>query len=114
MQTHIGAQFSLPLDLGGPEWMVGWVTPRIDWSYTSAITFGGEELPYSTQGGVNLLAARLSYGFMDNRAQVAVWGKNLLDKRYFGAKNSWANLFGSVIRYYEPPLTFGAELSYRF
>ena len=114
MQTHIGAQFSLPLDLGGPEWMVGWVTPRIDWSYTSAITFGGEELPYATQGGVNLLAARLSYGFMDNRAQVAVWGKNLLDKRYFGAKNSWANLFGSVIRYYEPPLTFGAELSYRF
>jgi len=114
LQTHIGMQYSLPLDMGGPDWTIGWVTPRIDWSYTSAITFGGAELPYVKQGGVNLLAARLSYGFLDNRAQVAIWGKNLLDKRYFGAKNSWANLFGTVVRYYEPPLTFGAELSYRF
>jgi iron complex outermembrane receptor protein len=114
MQTHIGIQYSFPLDPGGPEWMQGWVTPRIDWSYTSAIQFAGRELPFAEQGGVNLLGARLSYSFMDNDAQVALWAQNLLDEEYFGAINSWANLFGTVVRYYDPPRTFGAELSYSF
>ena len=114
LQSHIGIQYSIPIDPGGPTWLVGWVTPRIDWSYTSSITFGGAELPYATQGGVNLLGARLSYGFFDNRAQVALWSQNLLDEKYFGAINSWANLFGTMVRYYDPPRTFGAELSWRF
>ncbi len=114
LQAHVGVQYSHPVRPPGPEWLDGWLTPRLDWSYQSALHYAGPEVGAAKQSGFNLLHARLSYDFGSDAAQVALWVKNLTDKTYAGDAFSIANLFGTVIRYYDPPRTFGVELSYRF
>ena len=38
----------------------------------------------------------------------------LLNEGWFGNSTPIANFFGVSLNYYEPPRTFGGELSYRF
>ena len=113
-QSFLAVQYSFPVELAGPLWLQGWLTPRLEWAYTSATMYAGPEVPEGTQRGYNLLNARLSYGFLDDRAQVALWAQNLIDEEYFNHANPLVSTFGNIVRYYEPPRTYGAELSYRF
>ena len=94
--------------------MRGWITPRLEWAYTSETQWLGPEVPQATQRGFNLLNARLSYDFYDNRAQVALWGKNLTDEAYFTYATAIVSTFGIATRGFQAPRTFGGELSYRF
>jgi iron complex outermembrane receptor protein len=111
-QAHLALQYSFPLPLKGD--MAGWLTPRIDWSYQSSFHVLGPEITSAVQEGFNLLHARLAYSFMDDRAQVALWGQNLLNVAYFDMASPVASSFGYVTRYYQAPRTFGGELSYSF
>ncbi len=113
-QSFLAVQYSFPLALDGPVWLQGWLTPRLEWFYTSSTLYAGPEIPAATQRGYNLLHARVSYGFLDDRAQVALWAQNLTNQAYFNHVNPLVSSFGNIVRYYEPPRTFGAELSYRF
>lgn len=113
-QSFLAVQYSLPVAFEGPVWLQGWLTPRLEWFYTSSTLYAGPEVPQGTQAGYNLLNARLSYDILDDRAQIALWGQNLTDETYFNHANSLVSSFGSIVRYYEPPRTYGAELSYRF
>lgn len=114
LQTNLGVQFTLPLQNVGPDWLAGYLTPRVDWYYQSSVNFAGPELVAATQRGYNLLHARLSYSFMDDRAQVALWGKNLTNETFFINGQPLATTFGYVLRTYGTPRTWGGELSYRF
>lgn len=114
LQTFLAVQYSLPVDAGQTPWMHGWLTPRLEWAYQSSVHYLGPEVAEATQHGFNMINARLSYDFLDDRAQVALWGRNLLDVRTFDQAIPIASTFGTVSRYYQPPLTFGGELSYRF
>ncbi len=113
IQSHVAVQYSHPLRLGGTPWLDGWITPRLDWTYQGSVLYSGAELPEATQSGYNLLHARLSYDFLDDRAQVALWGQNLLDQEYFEQVTGSAQSFGQIVRFYQPPRTVGVELSYR-
>jgi iron complex outermembrane receptor protein len=113
-QSHLSAQYSFPLDNPGPDWLKGWLTPRLDWYYQSSVDYAGPELPQATQSGYNLLHARLSFDFDDDRSQVALWAKNLTDEEYFQQITGSAATFGEIVRFYQPPRTFGVEISYRF
>jgi len=112
LQTHIAAQYSVEIPVDGA--MQGWLTPRIEWYYQSAFHALGPELAAATQRGFNLLHARLTYEFMDDRAQVSLWAKNLLNITHFDVVSPVVTSFGFAARYYEPPRTYGAELSYSF
>jgi len=112
--AHLSAQYSFEIDGGQSDWMQGWLTPRIEWYYQSSMHVGGPELPEVTQEGYSLLHARLSYDFLDDRAQVALWGKNLTDTTHFDTVANYVNTIGALNRYYQTPRTFGGELSYRF
>ena len=112
--VHLSAQYSLPIDFGQSNWMRGWVTPRIEWYYQAEMHVLGPELVESIQEGFSLLHARLSYDFHDDRAQVALWGKNLTNQVTFDTVANATSTLGNVIRYYRPPRTFGGEFSYRF
>lgn len=114
LQSFLAVQYSFALDDLGPEWLEGWLTPRVEWTYQGSILMLGPEVPAATQRGVNLLNARLSYDFAGDRAQVALWAKNLTDQAYFDSALPLVSTFGTFSRYYEPPRTFGAEISYRF
>ena len=114
-QTFLSAQYSFPLAMGQSDWMQGWLTPRVQWSYRGYTDTLGPEVPQAAQRGRNNLGARLSYDFLDDRAQVALWGENLTDTRLStGGVFSLSNSVGVITRPYTIPRTFGAELSYRF
>lgn len=114
LQTHLSAQYSFQVSEIGARWLDGWVTPRVEWYYQSAVHWDFPELRAARQSGYSLLHARLSYDFNDDRSQVALWGKNLTNQEYFDATFSVANVAGTLSRYFAPPVTFGVELSHRF
>ena len=115
LQTHLGMQYSLEVELPGPQWMSGWLTPRLDWSYQSAMHFEGPEVWSSHQPGFNLLHLRLSYDFLGDQAQIALWGKNVTDQEYITfAQAGTASSWGIATRSWGEPATWGGELSYRF
>ena len=100
--------------MGQSDWMQGWLTPRVQWSYRGYTDTLGPEVPQAAQPGRNNLGARLSYDFLDDRAQVALWGENLTDTRLVTNVLSLSSSVGVISRYYTIPRTFGAELSLRF
>jgi iron complex outermembrane receptor protein len=114
LQTHVAVQYSHAVDLGDSGWLEGWVTPRVEWYYQSSMFLLGPEVPEATQRGYNLLHARLSYDFFDDRAQVALWAKNLTDTAYFDFALPSVSSFGTANRFFAQDRTYGAELSYRF
>jgi iron complex outermembrane recepter protein len=111
--SFLGAQYSFPIE-GDAKMLQGWLTPRFEWYYQSAIHLNGPEIKASNQPGYNLLNARLSYDFWDDRAQVALWTKNLADQEYIFYSTPTVSTFGTVVNFTGLPRTFGAELSYRF
>ena len=113
MQTHLSAQYSFEID-PGMDSMRGWITPRFDWSYQSAVHFYGPELPGGTQPGYHVLHLRLSYDFFDDQAQFALWGKNVTGTEYFNHVTPIASTMGTTLQFYAPPASWGAEFSYRF
>ena len=52
--------------------------------------------------------------FLGDRAQVALWGRNLADETYFTAALPLAGILGTMTRSYAPPRLWGAELTYAF
>jgi iron complex outermembrane receptor protein len=115
LQTNLGLMMILPVQKGVPDWLMGYLTPRVDWYYQSSVQFAGPELgPAATQAGYNLLHARLAYSFDSDRAQISLWGRNLTNETYFINAQPLVSTFGHVLRTYGPPRTWGAELSYRF
>ncbi|MDG2307557.1 MAG: TonB-dependent receptor [Candidatus Binatia bacterium] len=114
LQTFISAQYSFGVETGDGAWLDGWLTPRIEWAYQSAVNWLGPEVPQAKAVGWNAINARLSYDFWDDRAQVALWGKNLLSEEYFAYVTPVISTFGVANRFYEPPRTYGGEVSYRF
>ena len=115
LQTHLSMQYSLPVDIDGPSWMDGWLTPRFDWSYTSSYHFEGPEVAAMHQPGYHLLHLRLSYAFLGDAAEVALWGQNITGTEYLQwAMPSTVSSWGYALQFWGEPATWGAELSYRF
>ena len=114
LQTFVSLQHSFPVRVAGAERLDGYITPRLEWAYTSEIYYSGRELLQGRQGGVNLLNGRLSWDFLDDRAQVALWSKNMLNEKVIDYVTPLSATFGVANRFYRVPRTFGAELSYTF
>lgn len=114
VQTHLAIMVPLPVDVFASDWLNGYVTPRLDWYYQSEVHFDAEAVTKAFQSGYNLLHARLSYDFMDDRAQIALFGNNLTDKAYMIYAQNLVPYFGLVSAVYGQPRSFGGEISYRF
>lgn len=114
LQTFVSAQYSFAIESDGPEILDGWLTPRVEWYYQSAVHLLGPEVPATNQPGYNLVNVRLSYDFWDDRAQVALWSKNIADQTYADFATPIVTTFGTAVKYFNPPRTYGAELSFRF
>ncbi|MDG2304572.1 MAG: TonB-dependent receptor [Candidatus Binatia bacterium] len=110
--SFVAAQYSIPVEVEG--WLSGFLTPRVEWAYRDRDMFVGPELEQATQPGYSLLNARLSYDFLDDRAQVALWGRNLTDETYFNSAFNLAGSIGTLQRTYAAPRLWGAELTYQF
>lgn len=74
----------------------------------------GQATTNAAQPSCKLLHARLSYSFFDDRAQFVLWARNLTDKVYTNVVTPVVSSFGFIVKYYDAPRTFGAELSWEF
>lgn len=115
-QSFLAVQQSFPLSPGveSAPWLDGFITPRVEWAYRSKQHTLGPELKPGIQPGYNLLNARLSYDFLDNRAQIALFGRNLLDEAYMSDIFTVTATYGFATRWFQTPRNFGGEISYRF
>lgn len=114
-QTHLGVQYSFEVEPPGPQWLRGWLTPRVDWAYQSSVVNFGTEIPGAENPSYNLVNARVSYDFGGDRMQVALWGRNLTDSVYFDAVYPIPlQILGTLNRFYATPRTWGGELTYHF
>lgn len=113
LQTFLAVQYSFPIETGIRD-LDGWMTPRLEWAYESRMEFNGPDSPDFIQQGVNLINARLSYSCLDDRAQIALFARNLLSEEYFATVLPLTSVFGSGTRFFAPPRTWGGEISYRF
>jgi outer membrane receptor protein involved in Fe transport len=86
----------------------------MDWYYQSKVHYLPPEVTESVQDGYHLLNARLGYGFLDDRAELAFFARNLTDETVFGRVTSVVPIFGFLSRFYQPPRNFGGEVRYRF
>lgn len=111
--SYLAVQYSLPVRLASST-LSGWLTPRVDWSYRTKTHNTYREDPSGWVPAYSLLNLRLSYDFMDDRAQVALWGRNVTSSEFFNGGGGTTGFFGYSQRYYAAPATYGAELSYRF
>jgi iron complex outermembrane receptor protein len=113
LTTNFAISYEIAITDAPRDFLVGHVTPRLDWSYQSQMHVLGPEADDGIQNGFNLLHARISYDLWDDTAQIALWGKNLTDERYFDRAESFP-ILGFMARYFQTPRTFGGEVSYRF
>lgn len=66
------------------------------------------------QKAYDLLNARIGWTAPDGRTTVALWGKNLLDKRYSTQLRANVGPNGMTIQTLAPPRTFGVSARYQF
>ena len=114
LQTHVAIMAPLPINVFESSWLNGYLIPRLDWYYQSKMHMNAIEVTAANQPGYNLLHARLSYSFMDDRAQISLFGTNLTDTSYMLFSQNLAPYFGFVSAVYGQPRSFGGEISYRF
>lgn len=110
--SFVSIQYSLPVPAGGM--MDGYLTPRVEWAYRASEFLVEPEITEGHQAGYNLFNARLSYDFLGDRAQVALWGRNLANELYATGAVSLVGPMGTIVKGYGPPRTWGAELTYTF
>ena len=115
-QSFLAVQQSLPLSPGGAgaTWLDGYVTPRVEWAFRSEQHVLGPELEAGVQRAYHLLNLRLSYDFLDNRAQVALFARNLLSEEILSDVFSVTPTYGFATRWFQAPRGYGGEVSYRF
>lgn len=109
--VNVGAQYvaNLPSTLMRDAKL----TARLDLAYKSSFFFGAQNSQFNFQHGYTLLNGRLSYGSEVAGWNVALYGKNILDKRYATHKEDLI-AFIYAITLPAPPRELGIELVKKF
>ena len=103
----LGAQYDIRL-AGGK------LTPRIDYRLQSEVFFTAFNLPLERQGTYGLLNARLGWNDASERFNIAVYGQNLADTKYFTFGQDALATQGVAYSYLGRPREFGVTVGYRF
>jgi iron complex outermembrane receptor protein len=101
------AQYDVPIPYGR-------LGLRADWTHTGAYNSDVDGTDALRVGKFAVLDARVSLALLDERTEVALFGTNLLDRRYFTSGVNSAATFGYVTRFYAPPRMYGLELRRSF
>jgi iron complex outermembrane receptor protein len=104
----LAAAYSLPLE------DLGVLTARAEWFSQGRVFQNTENDPTIKQGKYGLLSARLSLLLPDERTEVALFGRNLLDRRYIANAVPLSVSLGFNSIYWNEPRMFGLEVSHRF
>jgi iron complex outermembrane receptor protein len=108
--------YSLSVGLSYEHLLAGGGSLRLqtDWSHIAAYAIDAANSRPLLQGKHGELSAQLIWTWNDELTEVALWGNNLLDRRYLTSGINFGDSFGSALRYYSDPRTYGAEIRRRF
>ena len=106
---NLSAEYAFPLPAEGGD-----LSLRLDYSNRDDYFIDVTNTPELEQSSYGLVNGRITYGLPDGKTTVAVWGKNLADKRYLVGGIENIQLFGSVYRFYGEPRMYGLTLTRSF
>jgi iron complex outermembrane recepter protein len=98
------------IDLGG--W--GEVALRTTWYQQGKVFFSTNNDEDVSQNKYGLLNGRISWTLWDSKTTLAVFGRNLLDRRYLDGGFSVEDTIGSKPVFFGRPRTYGIEILRRF
>jgi iron complex outermembrane receptor protein len=105
----LAATYSLPTSIGD-------LRAAVDWNWRSDTQLVGSAIYQASlsQPAYGLLGGRLSLNVQSFDADIAVFAKNILDKRYAVSGVQFDNSLGFNSLYVGEPRTFGIQLTKRF
>ncbi len=107
---NAGGQYQFGVPVGSEDAMV---TARLDWSYKSSFYFNAQNSIYNFQKGYSVFNGRLGIGSETDGWNLALYGKNLFDKRYATHKEDLM-AFVYAIALPAPPRELGIEFTKAF
>ena len=93
---------------------VGAITPRVSWYHQSEVNFSPEVKHLTRQDTYGLLNARLGWNLNDGKTEIALWGRNLLEREYSDDAISFDSGFAIADIFYGPPRLYGIEIIRQF
>jgi len=106
---NVGSEYTFPMQI-----IAGWLTARVDYSHTSQVYFNTANTESIRQDKVGLLNGRISWSNDDDTMGIAIWGRNLLDRRYDAFGLDLNGALGFTSTYPAPPLQAGVEVTLRY
>jgi len=107
-QTSTSLEYMLPLE------SIGTLTARTDWATRSRQFLDVTNSDALAAGKYGLLDARLSLALDDGATELALFGKNLLDREYLVSGVDFSASFGQATRFVGPPRIYGLEIRRRY
>jgi iron complex outermembrane receptor protein len=102
------------LDYERPIGRFGTIGLNTSWTVRGKLNPVVQDIERLKVNKYGLLDGRISYELPDGRTEIAAFGTNLLDRRYFNAGFSSADSFGFGVRFFGPPRFYGMELRRSF
>ena len=87
---------------------------RAEYQYYSEVLTDGDLDPLTTQDAINLVNARVGWRWDDAGTEVALWGRNLTDERYFPGSFDAPVQDGRMNSYPAEPRTWGVTFRMDF
>ncbi|MDA5192585.1 TonB-dependent receptor [Govanella unica] len=101
-------RYSVPFENGSS------LAAQVDMSYQTSIYFDIFNQPLSRGKGYDIWNGRLTYKFPGEKLELAVWGKNIFNKKYLVYTFDFTEQFGFNQLFYGQPAWYGATLTYRY
>lgn len=89
---------------------LGLMSARAEWAHVGGRFNDPDNQEGLYAGKTGQLSARLALELKDGQTEIAIFGKNLLDRRYIANGINFEDIGGTVTRYYGPPQTYGIEV----
>ena len=106
--SNLGVQYTFPVNGDGS------ITIRGEHQYRSKIYFTETNETILSQGGYHNINARLEYKTSDDKYTIAAFGRNLTDEAIAHTGVDLRAVLGTVSNVYNPPRTYGVELTVNF
>jgi len=107
-QTSTSLEYALPLA------NLGILTARTDWATRSRQFLDVTNSDSLESGKYGLLDARFSLALEDGVTEIALFGRNLLDREYLVGGVDFSATFGQATRFVGPPRLYGLEIRRRY
>lgn len=106
-----GVEFRQPVTLGAQE---AEAYVAVDDSFRSSIYSNTTDSIYTRLPSLNLVDARLGVRAADGRWDAYVWGRNILDNKYFTSRGPGIGNTGAIYAALGDPATYGVTLRARY